>query len=64
MFAIFHSCGKTPWLSDLLYSEHKDVEITGAVSLSRRAEISSGPVAFVVSRLMQELIPLIRQLIG
>ena len=33
-----------------MYSEHKDVEITGAVSLSRRAEILSGPVAFVVSR--------------
>lgn len=50
MFAIFHSCGKTPRLSEVLCSAHKDVEISGTVSLSTHVEISTGPVAFVTSR--------------
>ena len=35
---------------DLFYRAYKDVEITGVVSSSRRAEISSRPVAFVTPK--------------
>ena len=50
MFANFQSWGKIPCFNDLLYSLHRDGEITEAVSFSERAGTPSDPVAFVKSR--------------
>ena len=50
MFTNFQSWGKIPCSNDLLYSLHRDGEITEAVSFSKRAVMPSGPVAFVQSR--------------
>ena len=56
-WADFHSIGKVPGWSEKLNKFVKDSDIAGAASRSIRADIPSGPWAFVTFKPMSYKVP-------